>query len=106
MKSLLTYTLIYIRRRFFMEQVAKLFANGRSQAVRLPAVFRFDAKEVYIRQDAETHDVILSRRPSTWDGFFAVLHDVCAVPADFLTADERGQGHAAQERDPLEGVGR
>jgi antitoxin VapB len=88
-----------------MEQVAKLFANGRSQAVRLPAVFRFDAKEVYIRQDAESSDVILSRRPSSWDGFFAAVR-AATVPQDFLAAGERSEGFAAQERDPLDGIGR
>jgi antitoxin VapB len=82
-----------------MEQVAKLFTNGRSQAVRLPAVFRFDTKEVYIRQDPETHDVILSRRPSTWDGFFSALK-AADVPGDFLSAAEREQGE--QSRDPFE----
>ncbi len=46
-----------------MRQVAKLFTNGRSQAVRLPVAYRFDTKEVFIRQDAETGDVILSRKP-------------------------------------------
>jgi antitoxin VapB len=30
---------------------AKLFANGRSQAVRLPREFRFDGKEVAIRRE-------------------------------------------------------
>jgi antitoxin VapB len=40
-----------------MEQVAKLFANGRSQAVRLPAQFRFDGNEVFIRQDPHTSDL-------------------------------------------------
>ncbi len=34
-----------------MSQVAKLFINGRSQAVRLPVAYRFDAKEVFIRHD-------------------------------------------------------
>ena len=32
-----------------MVHVAKLFMNGRSQAVRLPAEFRFDETEIYIR---------------------------------------------------------
>ena len=73
-----------------MSQVAKLFINGRSQAVRLPVAFRFDAKEVFVRQDPETGDVILSRRPATWDGFFAVLEGV-KVPADFLGKKERKQ---------------
>jgi len=43
-------------------QTAKLFKNGRSQAVRLPAEFRFDGDEVLIRRDPLTGDVILSRR--------------------------------------------
>ena len=32
---------------------AKVFANGRSQAVRLPKGFRFAAKEVSVRRDGE-----------------------------------------------------
>lgn len=32
---------------------AKVFANGRSQAVRLPKVFRFSAKEVSVRREGE-----------------------------------------------------
>ena len=56
-------------------KTARLFTNGGSQAVRLPAEFRFaDASEVYIRRDAITGDVVLSRQPasSAWDRFFAV----------------------------------
>lgn len=83
-----------------MSQVAKLFMNGRSQAVRLPAAFRFDVNEVYIRQDPETGDVILSRKPESLDGFFAALNGV-DVPADFLSPAERKQGE--QKRDPFEG---
>ena len=83
-----------------MSQVAKLFTNGRSQAVRLPAAYRFDTKEVFIRQDPETGDVILSRRPESWDGFFAALNGA-DVPADFLDEQERRQ--AAQDRDPFDG---
>jgi antitoxin VapB len=84
-----------------MTQVAKIFTNGRSQAVRLPAAYRFDTKEVFIRQDAETGDVILSRKPTTWDGFFAALKEA-DIPADFLSAEERNQG--TQDRDPFEGM--
>jgi antitoxin VapB len=85
-----------------MSHIAKLFNNGRSQAVRLPAAYRFDTKEVYIRQDPETGDVILSRRPGDWSGFLRAL-ETARAPADFLDADERRQ--ASQARDPLEGVG-
>ncbi|MDP6042275.1 MAG: type II toxin-antitoxin system VapB family antitoxin [Candidatus Latescibacteria bacterium] len=31
-------------------KTAKLFANGRSQAVRLPREFRFEGSEVYIKR--------------------------------------------------------
>jgi antitoxin VapB len=41
-------------------QTAKIFKNGRSQAVRLPAEFRFEGDEVQIRRDPVTGDVILS----------------------------------------------
>lgn len=41
-------------------QTAKLFKNGRSQAVRLPAEFRFEGDEVLIRRDPVTGDIILS----------------------------------------------
>ena len=43
-------------------QTAKIFKNGRSQAVRLPAEFRFEGDEVIIRRDPVTGDVILSPR--------------------------------------------
>ena len=84
-----------------MSQIAKLFANGRSQAVRLPLAYRFDTKEVFIRQDAETGDVILSRKPESWDDFFAVLKPA-DVPADFLDEQERNQ-QTDQNRDPFAG---
>jgi antitoxin VapB len=83
-----------------MSQVAKIFVNGRSQAVRLPAAFRFDTKEVFIRRDDETGDVILSRRPENWDGFLDALERGRATD-DFLSPEERRQ--TAQNRDPFEG---
>lgn len=87
-----------------MSQVAKIFTNGRSQAVRLPVAFRFEAKEVFIRQDPVTHDIILSRKPATWDGFFDAVRGANAsadMPADFLNAKERAQSTVS--RDPFEG---
>ena len=44
-----------------MSQTAKIFMNGRSQAIRLPAAFRFQEKEVFIRQDPATGDLIHER---------------------------------------------
>lgn len=66
-----------------MPRTAKLFRNGRSQALRLPAEYRFEGSEVYIRRDSETGDVILSRRPESWQDFF-VLADRIGVPDEFL----------------------
>jgi len=66
-----------------MPRTAKLFLNGRSQAVRLPADFRFEGSEVFIRQDPATGDVILSRRPESWDSFFKLRREA-NVPEEFM----------------------
>lgn len=71
-----------------MARTAKLFRNGRSQAVRLPAEFRFEGKEVFVRQDPTTGDVILSRHPDSWESFFALVKEA-HVPGDFLNERER-----------------
>lgn len=44
-------------------QKARVFKNGRSQAVRIPAEFRFAADEVYIERNPQTGAVILSEQP-------------------------------------------
>ena len=56
-----------------MESVAKLFKNGRSQAVRLPKEFRFNGTEVRIRKQGEK--VILEpMKYSKWpDGFWDIF---------------------------------
>jgi len=59
-----------------MPRTAKLFRNGRSQAVRLPAEFRFEGVEVFVRRDPATGDVILSRRPESWGDFFDLMKTV------------------------------
>jgi antitoxin VapB len=58
--------------------------NGRSQAVRLPANYRFDCEEVYIRRDPESGDVIISRKPGSWEDFFELI-DSIEVPEDFMS---------------------
>jgi antitoxin VapB len=83
-----------------MERTAKIFMNGRSQAVRLPAEFRFDTKVVYIRRDPETGDVILSPKPTTWDGFFEALEGV-EIPEEVLSEKQRDQSY--EYRNPFEG---
>jgi antitoxin VapB len=49
-------------------QTAKIFMNGRSQAVRLPKEYRFDTDEVYISKQG--HNIIISAKKPTWDEFF------------------------------------
>ena len=61
-----------------MHQTAKIFTTGCSQAVRLPLEFRFDVPEVFIRRDAASGDVVLSRRPTDWQG----LLDAVALNKD------------------------
>lgn len=84
------------------QPTAKLFATGGSQAVRLPAEFRFDGTtEVYIRREPITGDVVLSRRPRLgWQDFMAERSEWANDElAHFMS--ERQQP-ATQQRDPLE----
>lgn len=62
-----------------MPKTAKLFMNGQSQAVRLPAEFRFLGREVFIEKQGDK--VILRPKPIGWDDFFAGPSE---VPDDFL----------------------
>jgi antitoxin VapB len=41
-------------------KTAKLFKNGRSQAIRLPKEFRFEGIEVEIRRDPSTGEVVIA----------------------------------------------
>ncbi len=64
-------------------KTAKLFANGRSQAVRLPREFRFAGKEVAIRRNEETGEVVLAALPAEpsavsfdkWIALYSALPD-------------------------------
>lgn len=54
-------------------KTARLFKTGGSQAVRLPAEFRFEGvDEVHIRRDPLTGDVVLSARKRTVKEFLAL----------------------------------
>ncbi|AYN27226.1 MULTISPECIES: antitoxin [Buttiauxella] len=86
-----------------MERVAKLFKNGRNQAVRLPVEFEFDTDRVYIRKDKEGN-VILSKNPAKpegWGNVFALVKKA-KVPDNFLDEQERNQSIA--DRDPFAGM--
>jgi antitoxin VapB len=67
-------------------KTAKIFKNGASQAVRLPADCRFpdDLDEVFVRKDPLTGTVTLSAQPrASWTEFFA-LRGATPAPADFM----------------------
>jgi len=78
-----------------VRHTAKLFMNGRSQAVRLPAKYRFDCSEVYIRKDPATGDVVISKKPGDWEDFFEMLESV-DIPDDFMLERDNEIG---EERD-------
>ncbi len=50
-------------------KIAKIFMNGRSQAVRLPKEYRFDTDEVYVTKQG--NNIIISPKKTTWDEFFS-----------------------------------
>jgi antitoxin VapB len=79
-------------------RIAKLFKNGSSQAVRLPAEFRFDGDQVYATRDEITGDVVLSNRPGSkaWQGFFEMMRSI-EVPDEFMA--DRPMNLPPQERD-------
>ena len=83
-----------------MHQTAKIFATGRSQAVRLPLEFRFDVAEVFIRHDPVTGDVVLSRKPADWQG---LLDAVVQNAGDDLLVERRPVPTPHLRRDPFEG---
>ncbi len=87
-----------------MGQTAKLFQNGKSQAVRLPKAYRFEGTEVNIRKDEATGDVILSKALTTLEDYFLHARALRAsfpddFPDDFLSEEERRT--PAHDRDPF-----
>lgn len=82
-------------------RTGKLFKNGASQAVRLPADFRFEGEEVFITRDERTGDVLLSKHPGAkvWDEFFEFMRSI-DVPDDFMR--ERPMNRAPHERNLFE----
>jgi antitoxin VapB len=75
-------------------RTAKVFNNGGSQAVRLPAEYRVDTTEVLVERVGQSL-LITPKRRGGWEAFFSRPP---AVPADFL-ADRRDD--PPQPRDDL-----
>ncbi len=77
-------------------KTAKLFLNGRSQAVRLPKAFRFEGNEVYIKRSSGGV-LLIPKDHSPWDAWERNLmkHD-----EPFMTS--RNQPKIQQERAGLD----
>ena len=90
------YILIYtnIIGGFTKMMLAKIFENGRSQAVRLPKEYRFNDEEVAVNKIGDV--VILMPVENKWSGF---LNSLNLFSEDFMN-DGRNQSEV-QERDPL-----
>lgn len=73
---------------------AKIFENGRSQAVRLPKKYRFDTDEVVVQQLGNA--VILVPKESAWQMF---LYGLNSFTNDIFD-EERNQG-IQEEREHL-----
>ena len=76
-----------------MPHTAKVFQNGRSQAIRLPKEYRVDVDEVFIEKIGDSI-IIVPKRQSKWDLMRTALENI----EDFDI--ERNQP-AIQERDPF-----
>ncbi len=73
-------------------QTAKLFMNGRSQAIRLPKEYRFEGEDVYIKKYEDV--VVLIPRNSGWDTMINSLDD---FTDDFM--NNRDQPQKSENRD-------
>lgn len=75
---------------------ARVFMTGRSQAVRIPAEFRFSTSEVYVRRDEQTGDLILSQVPKSWEEIFAEI-DKAEFPPEFMADRDEGVAETREE---------
>ena len=82
-----------------MENTAKVFMTGRTQAVRLPKEFRFASTEVRIRKEGSA--VILELLPDDWSWLETISRP---IDDDFLEAvaerpGDRGWNSSAGENE-------
>jgi antitoxin VapB len=64
---------------------AKLFNNGRSQAVRLPKSYRFEGTQVFIKRVGDA--VVLLPYQNPWQ---TLLDSLEQFPEDFMETREQG----------------
>jgi antitoxin VapB len=90
------YTAVYTkyRKKVIVMMTAKIFENGRSQAVRLPKEFRFSVDEVMVNKIGEI--VILMPKTNKWASFMQAID---MFSDDFMENGRADQG--GQEREAL-----
>ncbi|KPA18681.1 virulence factor [Candidatus Magnetomorum sp. HK-1] len=74
-------------------KIAKIFMNGRSQAVRLPRAFRFDSSEVYIKK-ISSGVLLIPKAHSPWETW---EQNLMKYETPFM--NERNQPQKQQERE-------
>ena len=89
-----------------MAETVKLFMSKGAQALRLPKQYRFDAKEVSIRRNGKTGEVILSpgkpeakSTKSDWSELFAMIEEL-DEPRDILDIPRQPADFRDPFRDP------
>ena len=75
--------------------VAKVFENGRSQAVRLPKEYRFSTDEVMVNRIGDIV-LLMSKDGGKWDSFMKAID---MFSDDFMAEGRDSQG--VQERETL-----
>ena len=91
------YILIYtnsIRKELIIMMTAKVFENGRSQAVRLPKECRFNTDEVAVNRIGDI--VLLMPKTNKWSSFMQAID----MFSDDFMQDGR-EGSLEQEREAL-----
>lgn len=74
-------------------KTAKIFKNGRSQAVRLPKEFQMKGDEVYIKRLGTA--IMLLPKKSPWDPFISAL----GKASDDFMSDREQPAHQTREDD-------
>ena len=92
----LVYIVVYTisERKVITMMTAKVFENGRSQAIRLPKECRFSSDEVMVNKIGDI--VILLPKQNKWDSFMRAI--------DMFSDDFMADGRATdmvQEREEL-----
>ncbi len=64
-----------------MSQTAKVFKNGRSQAIRLPKEYRVEGSEVYIEKIGDSI-LIVQKDKNIWDVMRNALGDLSELDFD------------------------